>query len=214
MVFSRKCVFIWHSKLIFYTLRFKACLCILDLEHDYMRSPHYPTIFYFNGGEYFSYLDNLHFKPNTYYFSWDPMGAPNDTIFSPHHQTLVIPSVTQQVFNWHNILLITKHFVLPSGSQWVHKKVNFLPSPNTKEDHILVGIKIPKHIFFLETKRSVIRYNLNANWVIHQTLTDLSLFYGSIQLPAAVQWWAYLPCISSPLLNCMMVHSFLLVAPD
>jgi hypothetical protein len=76
------------------------------------------------------------------------MGAPNDTIFSTHQQTLVIPSVTQQVFNWHNILLITKHFVLPSGSQWAHKEVNFLPSPNTKEDHILVGIKIPKHNFF------------------------------------------------------------------
>jgi len=168
------------------------------------------------GVNIFPIWTNLHFKPNTYYSSWGPMGAPNETIFFAHHQTLVIPSVTQQVFNWHNILLITKHFVIPSASQsqWVHKKVNFSPITEHKRGPYIGGYQNSQKLF-LETNRSVIRYNLNANWVIHQTLTDLSLFYGSIQLlPTAVQWWAYLPYISSPLLNCMMIHSFLLVAPD
>jgi hypothetical protein len=95
---------------------------------------------------------------------------------------------------WHNFLSITKHLlfqtkhigclidtifsplpifkIIPIGSQWMHKNINFLPLLNTKGDHLLVGGKnTQSHMF--QSKHLIMGYNLNASRVIHQTLINM-----------------------------------------
>jgi hypothetical protein len=73
------------------------------------------------------------------------------------------------------ILLITKHFVIQSGSEWVHERVNFLPSLNSQKK-LSIGRMQNSQTHFFQTKQSTIEYTLNTNWVINQTLTSPWLF--------------------------------------
>lgn len=120
------------------------------------------------------------------------------TQISPPHQTFVIPSRAQMgaqvityillitkhfVFQARHIgcptmiqiVPITKHFVIQSGSEWVHKRVNFLPSLNSQKKSS-IGRMQNSQTHFFQTKQSTIEYTLNTNWVINQTLTSPWLF--------------------------------------
>jgi hypothetical protein len=122
----------------------------------------------------FALWPNLNPKLNTYY-SLSPIDV-QVTQISPPHQTFVIPSRAQmgaQVITY--ILLITKHFVIQSGSEWVHERVNFLPSLNSQKKSS-IGRMQNSQTHFFQTKQSTIEYTLNTNWVINQTLTSPWLF--------------------------------------
>jgi len=69
--------------------------------------------------------------------------------FLPLTKYLLSQVEPKWVLKWSTyILLITEHFFIQSEFEWVHKRVNFLPSLNSQKNHPLVGGKIPKYIFF------------------------------------------------------------------
>ncbi len=123
----------------------------------------------------FALQPNLNPKLNIYYSLWSPIVA-QVTQISPPHQTLVISIGPKWVLKWSTyILLITKHFFIQSGSEWVHKRVNFLPSLNSQKKSS-IGRRQNSQTHFFQTKQSTIGYTLNTNWVINQTLTSPWLF--------------------------------------